>query len=90
MSSSPVARRPLWRSRVVQLILGLCVSAACLWWAARGLINDAEARQQFVEAVKRQGIDQKSLSIPGDGHPSIIKHKILGDTMTPYFLDVVK
>ena len=47
-------------------------------------------RKPFVDAVRNENIDQRALTIPGDGHPSILKHRILGDTMTPYFLEVVK
>lgn len=52
MTSSSATHRPLWRSKGFQLVVGLCVSAACLWWAARDLISNPLARQQFIEAFR--------------------------------------
>lgn len=52
MTAEPVPRRSLWKSRSFQLTLGLSVSLACLWWAARDLISDQQARQQFFAAFQ--------------------------------------
>ena len=52
MTAETLPRRRLWKSKGFQLALGLCVSLVCLWWAARGLINDPQARGQFIEAFR--------------------------------------
>lgn len=53
MTAEPIPRRSLWKSRGFQLALGLCVSLACLWWAARELISDPQARRDFVDAFRQ-------------------------------------
>jgi uncharacterized protein (TIRG00374 family) len=45
-------RKSLLKSRAVQLTLGLMVSAVCIWWAAKELIDDPAARQQFLNAFR--------------------------------------
>jgi len=52
VTAETLPRRRLWKSKGFQLALGLCVSMVCLWWAARGLINDPQAREQFIEAFR--------------------------------------
>lgn len=52
MTADTLPRRSLWKSRGFQLALGLTVSLGCLWWAARGLISDAQARQEFFAAFR--------------------------------------
>ena len=52
MTADPLPRRSLWKSRGFQLALGVSVSLACLWWAARGLISDPQARREFTEAFR--------------------------------------
>lgn len=52
MTADSLPRRRLWKSKGFQLALGLCVSLGCLWWAARGLINDPQARGQFLAAFR--------------------------------------
>jgi uncharacterized protein (TIRG00374 family) len=47
------ARVPLHHNRWVQLAVGLAVSAACLWWAMRGLLSNPESRAQTAEAFIR-------------------------------------
>ena len=52
MTVDPLPRRSLWKSRGFQLALGVSISLACLWWAARGLISDAQARREFSAAFR--------------------------------------
>ena len=48
-----IPRRSLWKSRGFQLVLGVSVSLLCLWWAARPLISDPQARREFAAAFRR-------------------------------------
>jgi len=43
-------------------------------------------RQTFLEIVKREQIPSKDLSLSFDPHPSPLKHRILAQTLAPYFL----
>ena len=52
MTSESAPRPALWKSRSFQLVLGLCVSIACLWWAAGDLISKPKERDQFVNAFR--------------------------------------
>ncbi len=52
MTAAPLPRRSLWKSRGFQLALGATVSLVCLWWAARELISDPQARRQFLAAFR--------------------------------------
>lgn len=52
MATDAVPRKSLLKSRAVQLGLGLLVSAGCIWWAAKDLIDDPAARQQFLDAFR--------------------------------------
>ena len=50
--SVSVSRHRLWKSKGFQLALGVGVSLAFLWWAARDLISDPRSRRQFIEAFR--------------------------------------
>ena len=52
MATDTAPRQSLLKSRAVQLTLGLLVSAVCIWWAAKELIHDPAARQQFLNAFR--------------------------------------
>jgi len=43
--------------------------------------------KQVNQIIERRGIDRKDLSLSFDPHPSALKHKIMGDLLTPYFMD---
>jgi uncharacterized protein (TIRG00374 family) len=45
-------RRASRVKKMVQLLLGLAVSAGCLWWAVRGMLQDPKAWPQIVAAFK--------------------------------------
>ena len=47
-------------------------------------------RADFIGAVAREGIAQQDLTLKHDEHPSPIKHRLLADTMTPYFISVLE
>ncbi len=51
-NAAPPPPRSWWKSRGFQLALGLSVSLVCLWWAARDLVSNPLARQQFFEAFR--------------------------------------
>ena len=52
MTAQPVPRPRFWKSKGFQLTLGVSISLACLWYAARKLIQDPQARQQFIQAFR--------------------------------------
>lgn len=43
--------------------------------------------EQFMEIVKKRGIDQKDLTLSFDPHPSPLKHELLGGLMAQYFIN---
>jgi uncharacterized protein (TIRG00374 family) len=45
-------RKPFWKSGAFQLVLGILVSAFCIWLAGRSIWNDPVARKQLVEAFR--------------------------------------
>ena len=53
MTAEPNPRRSWWKSRGFQLALGLCISVVCLWWSARELISDPQARRDFADAFRQ-------------------------------------
>lgn len=46
-------------------------------------------REDLLKIIKRRNIPEAKLTLPDDPHPSPIRHAILGDLMTPYFLGVI-
>jgi len=44
-----------------------------------------ELREGLLRAMEARGIAAKDLTLSFDPHPSPLRHKILGDLMTPYF-----
>ena len=46
-------------------------------------------REDLLTIVKNRNIPEPALTLADDPHPSPIRHAILGDLMTPYFLDVI-
>ena len=52
VTAETLPRRSLWKSRGFQLALGATVSLVCLWWAARELISDPQARREFLAAFR--------------------------------------
>jgi glycosyltransferase 2 family protein len=52
VTAAPLPRRSLWKSRGFQLALGATVSLVCLWWSARELISDPQARREFLNAFR--------------------------------------
>jgi hypothetical protein len=61
-----------------------------LWVLERDLpVRHIKLRRAFLEYVDRNKIDPKTLSLSFDPHPSPLKHRILGELLAPYFLDVI-
>ncbi len=53
-------------------------------------IRVLELRKSFMHSFRSRGIPEKDLTLPHDPHPSALRHKLLGDLMTPYFMDVIE
>ncbi len=52
VTAPPASRPSLWKSKSFQLTLGVCISLACLWFAAGDVIRDEKQRKEFVDAFK--------------------------------------
>ena len=54
-------------------------------------IEFANLRPDLLREVERQAIDERDLTLPTDPHPSAIRHALLGDALTPFFMgDVMR
>ena len=49
-------------------------------------IEFANLRPDLLREIERQQIDEIDLTLPTDPHPSAIRHAILGDALTPFFM----
>lgn len=52
---------PIYRTKAFTLIVGLLVSAGCLWWAVREMLQDPQAIPQILTAFRRA--DYRSLPV---------------------------
>jgi hypothetical protein len=52
-------------------------------------INVLDLHPDMVRIIESRQIDKKDLSLPTDPHPSALKHRLLGDLLTPYFMEAV-
>jgi len=59
-SGAEIAVRPQ-KSSTLKVVLGLVVSAVCLWWAIRGMLRDPNAWPQIVSAFRKA--DYRSLPV---------------------------
>lgn len=50
-------------------------------------INVIKLRRSFMEAYERMNIPESALTLKNDPHPSAIRHKLLGDLLTPHFME---
>lgn len=46
-------------------------------------------REDLLKIIKSRNIPEADLTLSDDPHPSPVRHAILGDLMTPYFLSVI-
>jgi hypothetical protein len=56
---------------------------------SRREIQILDMSDQMAHSIEVRGIDKKDLTLPTDPHPSALKHRMLGDLMTPYFMEAV-
>lgn len=62
-----------------------------LWMIGRiKRIKVIPLRKDLLRIIRTRNIAEKDLTLPNDPHPSAIRHKILGDLLTPHFMDVIK
>ena len=45
---------------------------------------------ELMKTIRDQNIEPRSMILPRDPHPSAIKHKVLGDLLTPYFMYAIR
>ncbi|MCB0337342.1 MAG: SGNH/GDSL hydrolase family protein, partial [Bdellovibrionales bacterium] len=50
-------------------------------------IKVIKLRRGFMEAYERMNVPESDLTLPNDPHPSALRHKMLGDLLTPYFME---
>lgn len=60
-------------------------------WVLRGPnnITTIDLYTPMEQVIIDRGIDKRDLSLPTDPHPSALKHRLLGDLLTPYFMEGV-
>lgn len=54
------------------------------------IIEFANLRPDLMREIERQKIDERDLTLPTDPHPSAIRHALLGDALTPFFIEDIQ
>lgn len=52
-------------------------------------INLIDIRPELIEAIERRDIAHADLTLAHDPHPSALRHALLGDMLTPYFMEII-
>ena len=53
-------------------------------------IEFVNLRPDLIREIERQAIDERELTLPTDPHPSAIRHALLGDALTPFFMGDIR